>query len=677
MPGPTTSSSSPNPHPPANLSGALPENDDPAAARPTPAELDTPEWILPLRYEAKRRISWLAPREILRSAYHAYLASIFSAFADNRESQASLRPAVAHHRLGPGAPVAEFVNDPLAWHRPAPERTSSGDDEISIGYERLWIDYVADLGDGFSATYTIAHHLAKAVDIPSDEIGPEGDSAASVLKLPPSDMIVMGGDEVYPTASPDNYRHRTVGPYRTALGASHRPKVPLFAIPGNHDWYDGLASFLDRFTAYVPGGDRPTYRGWRSHQTRSYFAVQLTDRWWLWGIDIALDAEIDAPQMEYFKKAAAMLPDGSRLVLCTAKPSWLERTPPSAFKRALNSVSAAFGPKPSADDGWDRLNYFVTRTVGSENAHGEHRDLKVRLVLSGDKHFYARHTAEDPDAPTLVVAGGGGAYLSSTREAPRAVDVASDFGGDNDVTYTAEKLWPSQRRSAALGFTAMWRFPLRNPRLATLLGGVYTLFAWAAIAGTGLDRTAAVERMAGGPFDWRSLLDVVTFSGNRLAGLALWPVMMLAWVGLAGAHGAPKITVAVASSAHLILHAIGIGLTGRLAAQVAVDSGGSDALVYLIVAFAAGSAAGLFMLTLYLLVAQLWRLNLNELFAGIAHEGYKHFVRFKVSDDDIEGFVVGFAHVPSWNLTWVDGRPVVTTRTPPEPELVDRFTVEA
>ena len=75
--------------------------------------------------------------------------------------------------------------------------------------------------------------------------------------------------------------------------------TPLLAIPGNHDWYDGLTNFVREF---CQGG---TIGGWYLAQRRSYFAVRLTDGWWLWGIDIPFVSRIDPSQLDYFQRLAA------------------------------------------------------------------------------------------------------------------------------------------------------------------------------------------------------------------------------------------------------------------------------------------------------------------------------------------------------------------------------------
>ena len=46
----------------------------------------------------------------------------------------------------------------------------------------------------------------------------------------------------------------------------------MYALPGNHDWYDGLTSFMRLF---CQGG---WVGAWRTRQRRSYFAVKLPSK---------------------------------------------------------------------------------------------------------------------------------------------------------------------------------------------------------------------------------------------------------------------------------------------------------------------------------------------------------------------------------------------------------------
>src|SRR5262249_42329257 len=127
----------------------------------------------------------------------------------------------------------------------------------------------------------------------------------------------FGGDEVYPAASRTEYKQRLVRPYETALRKTGVPHPHLFAIPGNHDWYDSLVSFSRLFCM------KRWFAGWKTQQTRSYFAIKLPHGWWLLGTDVQLGSDVDAPQVEYFKKVAAHMADGDRVILCNAEPHWI------------------------------------------------------------------------------------------------------------------------------------------------------------------------------------------------------------------------------------------------------------------------------------------------------------------------------------------------------------------
>ena len=190
---------------------------------------------------------------------------------------------------------------------------------------------------------------------------------------------MLGGDQAYPFATMEEYRNRLVGPFRSVLPWTWRPRW-LFAIPGNHDWYDGLASFVKQFCQGRWIG------GWRSTQTRSYFALALPHNWHLWAVDVALGTDIDTGQLDYFEERARALQPGAQIVLCSAKPTW----------------TATHHDDPTAPD---VLEYFERTVIGDRAA--------LRLTLSGDLHLYARYTAADGE--NKIIAGGGGAYLSPTH----------------------------------------------------------------------------------------------------------------------------------------------------------------------------------------------------------------------------------------------------------------------
>ena len=81
-----------------------------------------------LGFTPQDEVRWLAPGELVRTAIKVVLSSVFADYADRREVQAAL-------------PASVLVLAP----------DSEGG---------LWFDHVADLGDGFDPTYTVALLLA-------------------------------------------------------------------------------------------------------------------------------------------------------------------------------------------------------------------------------------------------------------------------------------------------------------------------------------------------------------------------------------------------------------------------------------------------------------------------------------------------------------------------------------
>ncbi len=175
----------------------------------------------------------------------------------------------------------------------------------------------------------------------------------------------------------------------------------MLALPGNHDWYDGLTSFLRLFTQNRMIG------GWRTEQKRSYFTVQLPHRWWLIGLDSQLDAYFDDPQLTYFEETlTANLQPGDSVIICAATPAWLKSS--SGHPDAFNGLE------------WFERNFVTSRKIPGSSER-EDTGAQARLWLSGDKHHYMRYAERlDPTDPPesarqMVTCGLGGAYLDTTH----------------------------------------------------------------------------------------------------------------------------------------------------------------------------------------------------------------------------------------------------------------------
>jgi hypothetical protein len=367
-----------------------------------------------LGFEPQPFVRWFHPFELARAGVRAMLAAMFGAYADKRELQAALHPRTNELEL-------DYRREPGGAAR-----------------AEIWVDFVADLGDGFNATYAVASQLGR------EKIELELPGGGSI-ETPRGAILIMGGDEVYPTASRLEYEQRTVGPYRAALPfVADEARAPhLFAVPGNHDWYDGLSAFLRQFAQQRWIG------GWQTRQKRSYFVLRLPHGVWVWGIDIQLHADIDGPQLAYFDAAADRLEPGDRVILCTAEPSWVE---------------VASGQR----EGYRNL-WFIESKVFARRA-------SVVLVLTGDSHHYARYV-EQESGRQYITAGGGGAFLHGTHTLPLEIGLAG-LGPDGSSGRLIRKTtFPSAEESLmqvrhVLGFSA------KNRAFALLWAGIWLLFGW-------------------------------------------------------------------------------------------------------------------------------------------------------------------------------------------------------
>jgi hypothetical protein len=511
-----------------------------------------------LGFTPRPAVDWFSPSLLVGAAMRVLLSGVFGAYADKREIQAAL---------------------------PAPPPTDLSD------RPELWFDFVSDLGDGFAPTYTIASLLAEQ----KLDLGLPGGPPVETRR---GDVLVMGGDQVYPTASTDRYADRLVGPYRAALpwtGADH-PR--LFAIPGNHDWYDGLTAFMRVFCQQGWIGGRTT------DQARSYFALRLPHRWWLWGIDIQFDTYVDAPQLRYFAEVVGpLLQPGDAVVLCTAKPSW---------------VAASKDPEAYAN-----LDYFERKVIRPRGAD-------VRLTLTGDAHHYA-HYEQVGGGSHRFTAGGGGAYLSATHRLPAELEVPPAASADPGKTtpptrYRLAAAYPDRSLSRRLG-RGVLRLPLRNPGLAGVLGSFQALCAWAVFGAVHRPGQGAAEVLPG-----LSPGEVALGLLRSPLSLALCALLAVVLVGFTKAHSRSR-GLAVGgphAAAQLALVVASVCTAARLLSGLGEPW---FAFAFAATVIVAGGLAATLLLAVYLLLADAAGCNTNELFSAQAIPDYKNFLRLHLGAD--------------------------------------------
>jgi hypothetical protein len=527
-------------------------------------------------------VPWLAPLLLISTGVRTLLALLFGAYLDKRELQNAL-PSEVHHEPG-----------------------TDGE---------LWLDYVADLGDGFNATYSVAYLLAQPELVLDSQ------------RLPRGQMLMMGGDQVYPTASSAGYENRFKGPYQAAMPCppAEGPAPTLYAIPGNHDWYDGLTAFLRLFAR----SRDDNIGGWRTPQSRSYFAVRLPSDWWLFALDEQSGSYLDDPQLSYFEGAAAQLGPHSRVIVAVPAPTW---------------VKAVDNPKA-----YDSVDYFVRTVLGPSGA-------KVRLLVSGDLHHYARYAGPDRQ---LIHCGGGGAYLYPTHHLPERIEVPPRDSlarrASRTQAYDLAGRYPEASRSRRYGWGIFGRLPLRNRGFVTLLGALHAPLMLA-IAGVATQRSDSTNQ--------------------RLFSIPL--VIMLAIVLVAAAFFAKPPT---ASGKRQIRHYL-LGVTHGLA-HIALGTAGTwlwlrlpfqdwpwplpVAAAALLYAPVAGLVASQ-LTAAYLLVAGTFGVNVNELFAGQGIEDAKSFLRMHFAvDGTLTIYPIGVDQVAREWQVGPDDRPDGSWLIPKQP----------
>lgn len=582
-------------------------------------------------FKRQDMVDWLHPKQLATTGIKAALSGVFGAYADKREMQAALHPWVE----GKSGYAADYFEE-------------TGRD--------FWFDYAADVGDGFSSTYSIAWLLARTALLLPDK-----------TSLPRGRFLVLGGDQVYPTASREEYRNRFRGPYESALPGDPGPDDPrLFAVPGNHDWYDGLTSFIRLFCQ-----DRGIGR-WATRQTMSYFAVRLPSRWWLWGVDIQLDSDIDRPQMQFFEEVAKkMLTDSGpgeppRLILCTGQPTWTECGVEQPDRRGLRR------PAPRL---FNNQAFFENEII---------RRYGIRLVatLSGDLHHYMRYEEEPAPPDTVpggapgsvgetgslaqrITSGGGGAYLYPTHHMPNAVEVPE---GDEKVRYSRKAMFPEAEDSRRLARGVFW-LPFRNRWFTFFLGFVYLVYAWT------LQSSSKTHPICPhGEPDTGSLMECIKplgFSDIGQVFEAFFRVLqhspsnvVFGLIVIAGLYQFRKAEDsswgrwlgAVHGLAHLVLCALliwGISILNLRVRGMQVDDLTQAGWFGVLMLFG-GGIAGALLFAFYLWISSKYRAgHLNEVFSSQHRPDYKNFLRLHITPEgQLEIHAIGVPEVPGKNA-WV------------------------
>lgn len=338
-------------------------------------------------------------------------------------------------------------------------------------------NWASGIWDGFAATRVDAWR--DAMSVPGGATGPEafglhpadvpdngdwsfvvigdpgeGDPSQLVLKdqlvavsnKPEVKFVVVSSDVIYPSGAMKDYERKFYLPFKGV-------KKPIYAIPGNHDWYDALDGFAATF--YTPEaartaiearikrdlkmtsttGDlinqlldqssflRKEYEIQAGYQNAPFFQI-ATDDFVFLAIDTGVRREVDSLQLEWIK-------------------SVLEASKGKYVMALLGHPFFAIG------------EYEGDFNSNFESLHDLLRAYKVPLVMAGDTHDL-EYYKELPDGPGTAVThnfvnGGGGAYLSMG-----AAMAAMDTRPTKDwAAFPARK--PLMQKIDSL--TPAWKYP--------------------------------------------------------------------------------------------------------------------------------------------------------------------------------------------------------------------------
>lgn len=231
-----------------------------------------------------------------------------------------------------------------------------------------------------------------------------------------TDFMVIASDVIYPAGGAGEYVTNFYEPYA-------RYAKPIYAVPGNHDWYDGLTGFMFHLcgveTQPPAPKPRPLSRAWLReqlwHRPPRLDAARVTalralregrpasgqrGPYWLLdtgplqivGIDTGITGGIDRDQAAWLRRVSVASPKPKLLV--TGKPLYVDgRHHPGPIE----------GTSETVDE--------IVRVP----AHN------YVAAIGGDIHNYQRYPVDVGGGRTIqyLVAGGGGAFMHATHAIPK------------------------------------------------------------------------------------------------------------------------------------------------------------------------------------------------------------------------------------------------------------------
>ncbi len=570
------------------------------------------------KYKQPKMVNWYDPRQLSATALKALVSGTFASYADNRELQAALDPEKKMIDCRVDVANNQQLNE-------------------------IWIDYVSDTGDGFNSTYTVADLVTQTLNV---KLNPNyaGDRKDESVypELPAGHLLILGGDQVYPTPSMIEYETRFKIPFGAASKKHQKDDHidrKMFAIPGNHDWYDGLGNFIKLFCQKRRIGN------WQTEQKRSYYALQLPHNYWFWAIDVQLNSDIDQPQKDYFQEIASnYMQHGDKVILCTSEPAWVYKV----IHRK--------------DESYKRLKFFEQMFI-TEDKYECTGGKKFKLVatLTGDLHHYSRYeehkkTSEGMEYINhLITAGGGGAFLHPTHNLPETLTGLDEK--DNAILRNTQfkdpklkSCFPDKEKSRKIA-TKVIGFPINNIAFWVTMTAIQLLLAWMLQSTTQQQEQNFMQQLAA-VFSFGGFISVV------LDHLFLNPpVLIICLVVIAGMtaftdSNSGKRNYQWVGTIHGMVQLFSMFLFIWLfswfnISKLGITNDLAYFFVYVIETLFLGGLTGSFIFGFYLWFSSLFLgIHINESFSSLGHSHFKNFLRIHITPEgDVAIYPIGIERV--------------------------------
>jgi hypothetical protein len=281
-----------------------------------------------------------------------------------------------------------------------------------------------------------------------------------------------------------------------------------------------------------------------------------------------------------------------KVIVCPPAPTWVE-----SF---------------AAPHAYDTLDYFLRKVVIPTGA-------QVRVMISGDQHHYARYSGPGRE---LITCGGGGAYLYATHRLREQIDVPPPETLVRNASpprrYRLAATFPSKQSSRSFAAGVFGRLPFHNPGFVTLVGVLHVLLK--------LSMANALPQFGG------TARQLVTIPLGMMVVVFLASTIAFAMPETGGARSFRHWALGfVHGAAHIALAYLGAVVWLRLPL---VDLPFPLPLLAAFVVYVPiVGLLGSWVVGAYLLVASMFDINLNELFAGQAIVDAKSFLRMHFGAD--------------------------------------------